>query len=791
MKKFANSYILLILLLCPFVSGTAQVEYPYENFNNDATRLNSYFNLWGGNWGVMNADPDNPYVAGGWQYENGYSTDTRDGTGRCLRMDYTYTSENVSWGGGIWSSVKLHVDSLDHYLNFNDLFYPLESPLLGVAQIDSIAFWAKLDNVQGTQSYIIDFEIRDHRDQFGHQAKRSFSLATDGTWRRYSASLADFENWQAVDPTRVKKISVILQAELNNESPSGTVLLDDIVFIDKDRTIPGLAEDETFLEYINLLNFRYFLEFTDSHCLALDRSAFADLVSIAAVGFQLTGLCIADKNEWLPEGEAKNTVKKILRNLWNAPHGTAQDCIDNKFGYATCEGLWYHFLKSGELTRIQPVDPNSVPTELSLFDTGLLMAGVLSCREYFQGDAEIVNLADSLYLNVDWPFMLEEGPSADHYGRLYIGWSPETGYTPWAMDYYTEEDILVNLLSLCSPTHPVPMSTFHRVERHEGSYDAFNLVQSAPGALFTYFFAQLWARFPDSLDAHEGIPLNYHSNTENAILANRAFCKDQYEQYPWWNENIFGLTACDGPDSSFCLGPGLTNYHAYGALPGLGEVDHNGTIAVYGAGSSIIHRPDESISTLRYYADEIPGLFNHLFGYYDAFHLDPDNYNFDPCIDLGYNGPWISNYQFGIDAGPMMIMIDNYLSGLQGAFSVRDYFTDNQYVTCSLEKMFGVESGAVSTNSNNLALFQNFPNPCKRNTSIEFSVPSAGEVSLSVFNQLGRPILNIKEENVTAGKNSYPVDCSGLKNGVYFYRLAFRNTYGSFNSSSKKMIVMN
>lgn len=776
----ALRYLLLMIALIWPVAITGQVAYPYENFDNDATRVNSFFNLWGGNWGIMNAAPDHPYVRGGWFEPDGYSTDTRSGKGRCLRVSFE-DGANVDWGGGIWSSVKLHVDSLEQTVDFTNLFGLLQSTELGIAKVDSIVFWAKAENLQGGgSSYILELEIRDGQNNPNAQASKIFEIPDDAAWHRFAAKLSDFTNWHLVNAQEIKKISILFKSQLNSTVSSGVIYLDDIAFIDISRNLPDLTSDADFLNYINLLNFRYFMEYKDSYGFALDRSAFADLVSVAAIGFQLTAYCIADKNGWLPPGLASIHVYEILLNLWEAPHGNEQQCIDDPFGYATCEGLWFHFLKSDSRRRIQPVAAEALPPELSLYDTALLMAGVLSCREYFDSNLAIRALADSLYLNVNWSFLLETNPDSLHYGRLYLGWYPESGFTHWAMDYHTEEDLLVNLLSLGSPRYPVPVSTFENVRREWGEFGGHQLVQSAPGALFTYLFAQIWCEFPDTPDSHPDIRLNHWDNTVQAILANQAYCETEYQVYDWWDLRIFGLSACEGPDSAFCRGPEFTNYHAYGALPALDPIDHDGTLSVYGAGASMMHTPPMAIEALRFYKT-IPGLFNDMVGFYDAFHLDPDQYP-NLCTQMGYNGPWISNYLFGIDTGPMLIMIDNYLSenaGINGS-SIRQNFTANAYVQQSLALMYDSTMVAINPNPDHIpfhiSLKQNYPNPFNPATFIEFEISATSYVNLAIFDILGRRVKMLVNESRKGG--FYYVawdgtDDSGrsIGSGIYICRL--------------------
>jgi hypothetical protein len=82
-------------------------------------------------------------------------------------------------------------------------------------------------------------------------------------------------------------------------------------------------------------------------------------------------------------------------------------------------------------------------------------------------------------------------------------------------------------------------------------------------------------------------------------------------------------------------------------------------------------------------------------------------------------------------------------------------------------------------------LSQNFPNPFNPATTISYSVPVGSDVSLKVFDALGREVANLVDGFVQAGNYQESFDASSLASGIYFYRL----TAGSF-TDSKKLILL-
>lgn len=83
------------------------------------------------------------------------------------------------------------------------------------------------------------------------------------------------------------------------------------------------------------------------------------------------------------------------------------------------------------------------------------------------------------------------------------------------------------------------------------------------------------------------------------------------------------------------------------------------------------------------------------------------------------------------------------------------------------------------------SLYQNYPNPFNPSTVIKYNIPTAGYVTLKVYDVLGREIRSLVNERQPPGTYSAIFDASALPSGVYFYRL----TSGSF-VDTKKMLVL-
>jgi Secretion system C-terminal sorting domain len=96
-------------------------------------------------------------------------------------------------------------------------------------------------------------------------------------------------------------------------------------------------------------------------------------------------------------------------------------------------------------------------------------------------------------------------------------------------------------------------------------------------------------------------------------------------------------------------------------------------------------------------------------------------------------------------------------------------------------------SSVVTVNSllSKFELFQNYPNPFNPNTTIKYSIPKAEHVMLKVYDELGKEVSTLVDEDKEAGYYNLTFDGSGLTSGIYYYRI----TAGEFNEVKKLMLL--
>jgi hypothetical protein len=227
-------------------------------------------------------------------------------------------------------------------------------------------------------------------------------------------------------------------------------------------------------------------------------------------------------------------------------------------------------------------------------DTGLLMSGILSCQSYFDGDndaeKQIRALADSLYRSVEWDWAMNGKET------MSMGWHPESDFLDVSWKGYNEAMILY-VLALGSPTHTIPAESWNAwtATYQWGKYFDQEMVNFGP--LFGHQYSHMYIDFRGIKDEYmreKGI--DYFENSRRATYANRAYCMVNPAGYVGYNENCWGLTACDGPGNSNKENVNISfmDYGARGAAQWY--VEDDGTIAPTAAGGSVPFAPEDMYS---------------------------------------------------------------------------------------------------------------------------------------------------------------------------------------------------
>jgi len=265
-----------------------------------------------------------------------------------------------------------------------------------------------------------------------------------------------------------------------------------------------------------------------------------------------------------------------------------------------------------------------------------MMMGLLTARQYFNGiDAAETNLRNDINLlwnGVEWDWFRQNGKKV-----LYWNWSPVSG---WAVNVPVQgwnECLITYILAASSTTHGIPKAVYdsgfarNGAMRNNNSYYNYMLPLGQPygGPLFFEQYSFLGID-PNGLnDAYA----NYATQTKNHTLINYNYCKTNPKNFYGYSDSVWGLTASD-----------IQN--GYTASSPTNDV---GVIAPTAALSSLPYTFNESMAALKFFYYVLGDKLWKEYGFIDAFSL---------------HDPWFANSYLAIDEGPIIVMLENYRSGL-------------------------------------------------------------------------------------------------------------------------------
>ncbi|HEY3937186.1 MAG TPA: glucoamylase family protein [Bryobacteraceae bacterium] len=380
--------------------------------------------------------------------------------------------------------------------------------------------------------------------------------------------------------------------------------------------------DEELLTMVQEACFRYYWDRAQPDS-GMTRESFPgddDIVATGASGFGIMALIVGVDRGFITREQGLQRLKKILGFLERADR---------------YHGVWPHFM-NGRTGRRMPVF-GMYDNGADLVETSFLMEGLLTARQYFKtGPAgnEVYDRITKLWNAVEWDWFRRTANG----DALYWHWSPEYSWhinhrlTGW------NEVMITYLLAIASPTHGVPASLYYTgwasgddyANRHtyEGIHLDVGLGSGGP-LFFTHY--SFMGFDPHARDRFA----NYFDNNRNQARINRAYCIRNPGHFKGYDENDWGITAVDGPKG----------YVPYEPNPRLDD----GTIAPTGAIASFPYTPEASMRALKYFYREFGDRLWGIYGFRDAFNLQDD---------------WFSRIYMGLNQAPMVVMIENYRTGL-------------------------------------------------------------------------------------------------------------------------------
>jgi hypothetical protein len=301
-------------------------------------------------------------------------------------------------------------------------------------------------------------------------------------------------------------------------------------------------------------------------------------------------------------------------------------------------GTWPHWM-IGETGKVKPFGKKDNGGDI--VETAYLVQGLLTARQYFANGNDLEKKLcadiDKLWKSVEWSWFTQ-GKDV-----LYWHWSPDYA---WEMNFPItgyNECLITYILAASSPTYAIKPSVYHKgwakdgeIKGHHENYGValalnHNFAEKSGGPLFWAHYSYLGLDPRGLSDQYA----NYWEENKNQTLINWNWCKENPKKYKGYSENCWGLTA------SYSL-----NGYAAHAPDSVNDI---GVISPTAALSSFPYTPEHSMQALKHFYHDLGGKIWGKYGFYDAFSLQNN---------------WHPPHYLAIDQGPMIVMIENYRSGL-------------------------------------------------------------------------------------------------------------------------------
>lgn len=389
-------------------------------------------------------------------------------------------------------------------------------------------------------------------------------------------------------------------------------------------------------------SFGYFLHETNSaNGLVIDKTAPGWPASIAATGLALACYPVSVERGFMSRSAAVERTLVTLRFFRNSQQGQEADAT----GY---KGFYYHFLDMQTGRR-------AWDCELSTIDTAFLLAGMLTAAAYFDAgstdETEIRALVDFLYRRVDWQWAQNQGQTVTH------GWKPETGFLQFRWEGY-DEALLLYVLGLGSPTYPLAAESYvawATTYRWETAYGQDYLYA---GSLFIHQLSHLWIDFRGIQDVFmrdKGI--DYFENSRRATHVQRQYAIANPRRFKGYGNHCWGITASEGPGPETRKIDGIEREFFDYLARGVPYGPDDGTLAPWALVASLPFAPEIVLPALEFCIHQAKLTRFNSYGFKASFNPSHPG---EPGNPYGW---WVSPFHFGLNQGPIVLMIENHRSG--------------------------------------------------------------------------------------------------------------------------------
>jgi exo beta-1,2-glucooligosaccharide sophorohydrolase (non-reducing end) len=557
--------------------------------------------------------------------------------------------------GGQWVQVKLPFASL-----FERPVKSTEDSKFDVREILSITLLQGLDDDEKHTLYLDDFQIRDlaARDTTPPPvpekiAARGYERHVDVSWAPSAADdLLAYRIYRSRDGKTFESIGTQQGSRTRFVDFTGAPPMDAIYRVTaldlagnesapspvSTRARTRAFTDDELLTMVQEASFRYYWEAAHPKAgLAPEvLPGDANLLALGGSGFGVMAMVVAAERGFVPRKDIAERVLKIVRFLAGA----------DRF-----HGVWPHFL-DGDTGRAIPFF-GKYDNGGDLVETAFMIQALLAARQYFDRDTaaerEIRSTATQLWREVDWSHYRQR-PDSD---VLYWHWSPDYGFHLNHPLIGWNETMIVYLLAIASPTHPVPAGLYHSgwagtSERHVRYREQWSRTKAGNH----YVNGNSWYGIKLDVGVGNGSDLffthfsymgfdprgirdrytNYFDNNRAIARINHAYSVENPRGFVGYGTDTWGLSA--GINS----GGGRP-------LPR----DDSGTINVMASLASMPYTPKESLAALKHYYRDLGAKVWGIYGFHDGFNETQN---------------WFEEVYMALNQAPITVMIENHRTGL-------------------------------------------------------------------------------------------------------------------------------
>lgn len=406
--------------------------------------------------------------------------------------------------------------------------------------------------------------------------------------------------------------------------------------LDTTPKFPVLSEDD-LLNLVQETTFKYFWDYAHPVSgMALERESSGYLVTTGGSGFGIMAILVGISRNFISRQQGIDRLEKITDFLESA----------DRF-----HGAWPHWM-NGNTGEVIPFSPNDNGADL--VETSFLVQGLLTARQFLDPgnmqESTLINKLNALWQGVEWDWFTKGGQQV-----LYWHWSPDKG---WAMNMPIKgynEALITYLLAAASPDHAIDANVYHAGWANNGSivngnsyYDFILPLGSAYGGPLFFAHYSFLGFDPRNLEDDYA---DYWMQQVNHTSINRAYCIDNPKNYVGYSAACWGLTASDNQ----------SGYSAHSPTNDLGVITPTAAL------SSFPYTPESSMEALEFFYYTLGDKLWGPYGFYDAFNV---------------TAGWYGKSALAIDQGPIILMIENYRSGM-----LWDLFMSSPEVTVAMNKL--------------------------------------------------------------------------------------------------------